>query len=647
MPLSMKSTIEVPDPTATNERMDLPGPLVAEGICSTVSPPIVPSNTAASMISSLVERVLKPTALDTGELSERMMAFLRAWALNPVNFEQMGFTKDCVKPLSFEEWNLRFPASQQQVHIGAKRDLESGNFVPHRINERGGFYKSEKLMKAGLEGPSSYSPRCIQSGTPHHNVLTGPFTVAFADYLSQVAWSVKNGSGLIYTSKASSEELGAAVTAGLDRCASAAVLEGDYNRFDTTIHELWLKFEADFYKACGASDSVYRSFLAGITKKGRGKFNIKYKVRGGRCSGDPQTSCGNTLIQGIALVFCFVIWDLYLQEQAGKQPVLATYKDIVSRYNLTSLLLGDDNYTVVEQSMADGMPLVEIMRMLGLDLDLKIHIGPAAPYTATFCSARFYPTDDGLVLAPPIGRGLCKSGWYIIDPTQPEPNVRGMLRADAISRSRDCAHVPFLREYWRRTAELTQGTQAVFNREMKRTALHNAHTVVSHQANEATWDMVREVYDLTPADEAEYAKALNSITELPCVLDRIWMERAAKIDGMIKEDDDATCPLVSTLPGNKECPFDELWAVEALSPHFELRDAMFGFIATHRGFPELCFLPWQAPSLGCVNNCKLCYCPRSNPKLEDPSTSVAADSPSWDPSSTRDSTFVYSNEHLW
>jgi len=299
----------------------------------------------------------------------------------------------------------------------------------------------------------------------------------------------------MYTSGATAEEIGAAFERSLEACPGYGLVEGDFARFDSTIHRFFLELEADIYRWCGCSEREFAAFMACILTRGQDKWKTKYEVDGGRHSGDHNTSCGNTLLQGLAIMFCLAFHEATI----GDGMRLMSYNELKENFHLAMLALGDDNLLVAPESFLASLGpnvegLVHLLKSLGLELEPKLHVGPNARFNASFCSARFYPVKDGCVLAPGVGRGLAKSAWYVDAPSNIP--VERMLRADAIGKRRDCWFVPFLGPMWARNLELTQNFsgQEVFTKELLRSKYHNAHAVATHEASDETYRMVDLVW---------------------------------------------------------------------------------------------------------------------------------------------------------
>jgi len=565
--LDPTATLSVVDPTENREHVDAPSvrpgsssvplnqcdgmkfrapapdqvtPLVPAGVVSSMSIPVVPSNSSHSSISAIVERILKCGPMGRGEVDNEFFHLFRSWVFE--NLPDFGLLPEGVERMSFEEWNSVYGESQREQHDRARREARVDDNVSHRhIHDRGMFTKIESLPKSTLDGVVKLAPRGIQSGTHHHNVVTGPFCKSFSRMLKK-SWDVDKAKGVMYTSGASAEQIGNAFQRMLEACPEHLIIEGDYARFDSTIHRMFLELEADIYRWCGCSPQEYAAFIACIQTKGVDKWRNRYTVDGGRHSGDHNTSCGNSLLQCLAMMFVLAF------SKAMDGESLPSYRELVEKENIAMLALGDDNLLVGRLSFLSkfgksGELLVTLLLRLGLELEPIVHSGAFARYHASFCSSRFYPVAGGkTVLAPGIGRGIAKSGWYVNPPVNMP--VERLLRGDALSKIKDVWFVPFLGQMWRKNLDLSKSMagQELLTRELKRSYYGNFHATQCHNACDETYQMIEILYGLTREQEKQYEVMLDCVTQLPCIVDYEPFWKAMVVDGVAADVFGETVP---------------------------------------------------------------------------------------------------------
>jgi hypothetical protein len=218
-----------------------------------------------------------------------------------------------ITAVSFATWNARFPGNRRKQHLKAQKSLE---ITPISTNDctRATFVKVEKGLKSDSIGYTESDPRCIQGTSHRANVILGPWMLAFSKELSR-QWSI--GNTIVYAGGMTANDVGKwmehaqrtrgvwIIVMGDDMLAvrndgsTISYIENDFSRFDTTISREALKFEFSIYEAFGVPEQERFVLQQQLNTIGYTNLGIKYFCKGGRKSGDPNTSCGNSLINGI------------------------------------------------------------------------------------------------------------------------------------------------------------------------------------------------------------------------------------------------------------------------------------------------------------------------------------------------------------
>jgi hypothetical protein len=551
LPKDVSAKLTLTDPTQRKETQ----PLSVSGIVMTQCIPIVPSNSAHSSWAAIIGRGVKAQPYSSGGFDLSYFQLFERWVNRWYDSLFPGLRAGPVRAASFEAWSSRFPTSQRCVLARARERLRTG-FVP-RTGKRGMFVKIEPLMKSTQHGVDDFTPRMIQSSTAEHSVRTGPFAYAFSKRLVDM-WDGENFP-ICYAATRNGERLGhlmhhAAIEAG-EACAD----EGDYARYDTTIHERLLNLEAHVYQLAGATRDAATAFAEDVYTEGEDKWGNKYCVRGTRSSGRQNTSCGNSVLQGLVKTFNIAVTHCELVEAdvMDVDPI-----DILDSHRVKVFVMGDDGLEI-GTSFLDKVPQTELNALLGLVLERQTHRGPDAMMKCSFLSCRLWPVEGGdWVLAPKIGRVLAKFGYYV----NPPPNIdeARLVRADILSRWKDCCFVPFLSELMSRCLALTGSAKPFYTPDMKRSRLHNPSVAFEHKPSAETYRMLGIVYGLTRSHEAVYASLLSRAHALPCVVDYAVLSRVMEIDG-VKPDDDGWLEVVGTAVDS--CPKSLPSAVSSLSLH--------------------------------------------------------------------------------
>jgi hypothetical protein len=541
MPVDISGTLLInPHPPTKIENV-----IDVAGLVTTSAIHVCPANTSASSQVAIVGRVLKPQPFhDITKFDPIVFSEFENYVYKYIDELLPGFGVAPVVPTPLDEWRARFPSAISKVHEQAAKEMLIFDINERHFSKRGGFLKAELLSKSSIIGDCEFTPRLIQSGSRHHNVVTGPFSHAFSKRLAEV-WSCDNDYGPVYTSGFTADQIGTCVKRYIDKHPTATICEGDFDKWDSTLHERILKLEIWAFSYSGANKKVRAAMKSAVSTYGSDKFKNKFSVDGTRHSGDQYTSCGNSFLQGSTITYACAKIDSLRCDPCGNAPLLSP-QQIWSKYNLLFPVLGDDNFIMGDSSFLDNAPLKSVMLSLGLELSPKIftysQYGKFAVHHASFCSSRFYPLADTFVLGPCIGRVLSKAGYYVNIPVKISPI--SIVRGDAIGRMPDCHFIPFLNKYWSTIIKLTKGEKAVLTDDMRKQLLHKPRPSALFDADASTYEMIEQVYGLTRQHELDYVHLLSSVASLPYRGDFEPLHRAMVIDGIC----DDVLDIVSDLP---------------------------------------------------------------------------------------------------
>jgi len=322
---------------------------------------------------------------------------------------------------NFYEWNDTFPPGKRRKQLLAfehvrEFGLKEKDFI------RKSFVKREATVRISDE-PEEYDPRLIQGASDNYNVVLGPFMHKVSKQLASL-WNVD--SPTVYTSGLTSEDLGKWREQFGDHL-TGVIIEIDQSRFDAHQGKESFDLEMLLHKSCGIDQHIEAKAALNSQKKTLGYTSkgIKYAVPYTRKSGDPNTSVGNSFINGVMTRYCI--------ETAFQTMGLID--------EVKMLILGDDNLSVstipLNHYQQDELRelLVLGFRELGFTAKVKIHTEWCQ---AEFCSSLFWPVKDGYVLGPKIFRRLPKLGFSINKLSQRQ--VKGLFDGAA----REMAHLPVL-----------------------------------------------------------------------------------------------------------------------------------------------------------------------------------------------------------
>jgi hypothetical protein len=341
------------------------------------------------------------------------------------------------------------------------------------------FIVSDELVRRGF-------PRSIISSTPERLVRTGPFFHALGERMQRV-W---NATSSILYGACSSETFAAWF------CHWRAIFGPDvwfimidFVRMDAHYHHLAVQSELKHWKKFGLSGASLAAELGGRKFKGITRSGLAVSVAYRRASGDAKTSAGNT--QHNARVSLYALAD---QAELGSDvamPLNGDDNSAISRLRI-------DPERVRSRALRLGCPITCVVSQNLWDYE--------------FCSKLMYPSADGLMPAPKLGRFLTKVGWMLDKPTLDYRSVVSVYLTDMW-------HVPFAREYLQHVLNLLPVTPR------RRVILdddHKMHAGRRHEQSPEIWAFLYNRYGLTRADHASFVSDLATITQLPAVVRAPW-----------------------------------------------------------------------------------------------------------------------------
>lgn len=374
----------------------------------------------------------------------------------------------------------------------ADYDYEANDSSFNQVNM---FIKRENYLAGSMDidpDVSRKSPRGIQSVTPFVQYALGRFFRVFNSWLKDscpppsddgVDGYVKH---FTVASGLSCEEMGRFATY-TETWADPRRWEADCEKYDSSITVRLLGVEYRICTLVGMSRHLRKMFRAQYTTRGKTRSGIRYRVVGTRNSGRPDTFCGNTVI------LMFLLW-VYM-------PVCRWIA-----------MVGGDDLVLCVDGPVDLTGVWEGLRRAGLK--------PKPMFRDRLCDLTFYsrlfwPTKDGHVLGPKIGRVLAKQGFRVNDlpPALYDAWRRGVL----LGLEKDVNFIPILRELVHGCLLLVGEGRVLPDRDDK----HRPHATDFHEATEETLSFAFERYGMRCDLDIQF--------ELPLVLPR-WYQAFVEID---------------------------------------------------------------------------------------------------------------------
>lgn len=421
-----------------------------------------------------------------------------------------------LKPFPFQDWVRRFPPGRRTELMNAREGMRhAGRKAKPMIKA---FVKREhqlksfpEVIKTRLEFPdcTDYDPRQIQGRHPEYQVMTGPASYSYTKYVAYM-WHAQATphkhhrlpredkrpmTNIVYTSGMNAEQLGKLIQQSVQYITTnndhveVWFFENDANRFDAHCNTEAIKLINDFYQRARLKKKYWRCMEWKMKTKGVTKCGIFYIVEATVQSGNGDTSVGDTVVTG-----------------SGHERIARRVDLLPSQYLILSC--GDDILIPLASTHATQYYKAsqKYWEEAGFSMApiLVKHI-----WDAEFCSGRIYPTKDGWVYGPKVGRVLCKTFYSKIDYSD-QQGAR-WLRAVALGLEKDTYFIPVLRTVVRKTIELTEGRKALHIWEEQK-----IHAKEIHEAADETYAMMEHLYGLDRAAIVELETWLEQVmTALP------------------------------------------------------------------------------------------------------------------------------------
>lgn len=390
-------------------------------------------------------------------------------------------------------WRKRFPLPTQNALLKAL-DLRTHGVYIYQWARTKMFIKRE-ITPIGSEGHKA--PRAIQARYAEYNDIIGPLCFEVSKILRK-RWSLLNEDGtlnsIVYAGGLSAEGL----SMWMNRLVrEAAVLceivfwEGDYSRWDAHLFAISLMVEFAVYLWLGMTRPQIDAFTIQFLVLGTTAHQIRYWIVGTRQSGVPNTSVGNSLLNGAAVKLVLLLAGCYVH---------------------WIIVHGDDFLAAIPVEYMERVRVVnrEVMHALGLCVETAFY---RRPTHVEFCSGRWYSSEDGYTYGPKPGRLLAKLFWSTT-PAVKTKRQKEWIRGVALGLVKDTAHVPIVHCVMRRVLELTYNvkTRSIIVDDYK---FHLSH---ARQPTRETYINLAELYQCSPTHLRDTESWLNRELLTPLAL---------------------------------------------------------------------------------------------------------------------------------
>jgi hypothetical protein len=387
---------------------------------------------------------------------------------------------------SFQSWNERYPIGQQARNVLGLQNAERNGLKPYLTVQA--FIKVERLPYSLDSGVAK--PRVIQGRSDPVKASTGPYFWGVGKWLAE-AWDFNNK--LTYAYDCTAEQLGD--WAHTCEAAGFVPIGADVSSFDTCVGPGALEAEREFLTRFTQVPRVVAHFMALRRRPIKARFRCGAVVERTAqvCSGDADTSCGDTLIAGLVWAYLF---------------------EVVLRVPWRVLVKSDDAVVAVRP---EHKALVQVkLPAVWTHFGFRQTMDPDVDWdTVEFCSGRFWRVGHSRVFAPRPGRVLAKTFWTTTDWRDKTQWLRGVL----LGLERDVSCVPLLREVcWLLLREVGRTGRVV--RPAPYRGDHKVHAAQLHDYDVGTATQFCGIYGCSLGD---LAGAL------------VWLGRQAKLCGRVMD----------------------------------------------------------------------------------------------------------------
>jgi hypothetical protein len=420
--------------------------------------------------------------------------------------------------VSFNEWNERFPVAQQKRHLAAL-SRPGWKSLPAVFCQKA-FVKVERLLKyTGLFEHKESAPRLIQGCSDDYNVVVGPAIYGYSKHLSTL-WngvpSVEKGVGgnFFYASGYQADQ----ISQVFDDCQCPFIYESDGTLWDRHMNPELLRLELAFYRD-HIDAEAYMMIKHTIQRKiGMTKNGVLYTVEGTRASGEPNTSCGNSIINGITMLYA-ARQTLLADSDTPRQQRVLNVGNLLR--NCRVFLLGDDN-TLMSPVKLDVAKMRENLSRCGIEAKFK----DTTRMTAEFCSCRFWMVGDNeTLLGPKPGRVIPKLGWATNMNFPSREKLYEHVRGIALGMHASVNHIPVLRAIIATILRVTKGVASIPDPY----AFHFKPSRM-REATVQTFAQFEAIYGLSRERVLAFEAKLDRVKELPHRIDDSVIDVLVAVD---------------------------------------------------------------------------------------------------------------------
>jgi hypothetical protein len=235
--------------------------------------------------------------------------------------------------------------------------------------------------------------------------------------------------------------------------------------------------------------------------KGFTSHGICYYRKGGRNTGDPHTSSGNSWMNALITIIALCRMDPNIVLDLTNPP-------------FSLAIQGDDSLIIVNNAWKESHWDEDIWLNTWIDFGFKVKFVKISTKVSDcdYCSKYFWPTDGhpvGYLLGPKPGKTLAKLGWS----TRAHQNLMKHNRGVALGLLPAVGHVPFLKEFVNRVLEITNVDSCKdVTADVRK---YKVETSKAFDYCDRTWPFLAELYDCDKVDVDLFQHTLDQMITFP------------------------------------------------------------------------------------------------------------------------------------
>jgi hypothetical protein len=329
------------------------------------------------------------------------------------------------------EWLTRYSGAQRAALELAQKELVSKGLASHALNHSSMFVKREvSCWCYGSEPAVEIKPRVIIDCDPRIKVALGPTIVSATKSLHE-KWH--SHFPIYFECGSTQDEVAEWFNRNLAKFGTESLFASDFSKMDRHQSAGSMRMMRTLLEKAGVH-GLARLCLEGQERKQvvRTREGARVTTAGFLRSGVPNTTLYNSIANAALHAYAFI--------KNGAVPG----RDFVF------MVRGDDNLAFVRPGFDKG--IVELAKKLGFALKVQ---RPASVAQVRFCSNAFYPTREGYVPAPTIGKCLPKLSFTAA--TVRKGFEMQHMRGVALGLLALTNHVPLLGDFIQQILKITVG----------------------------------------------------------------------------------------------------------------------------------------------------------------------------------------------